>query len=393
MNFPSITAYFRQKRPLPLHRAYWNAVPLRRLASLLIAIFCLFGMVGCFVDLLDFGRKPLLPVLTWSIFSGIVAVFWILAFFRAPRWLIGALVFWVGGSMLLSNILRRLGPYTQPTPEQGTRVATIACMILSFLAYTFFMRFIQNEGSRAVRMQTELALAQGIQQTLVPAIEWRSDRLEIYGVSIPSAEVGGDLVDVVPLPDGSLFAYVADVSGHGLSAGILMGMIKTAVRTQLFDLPSPTAVFQRLNAVLPAVKEPNMYATATALHVLASDTESACRVNYAIAGQPAMLRASCDGSSWRLADQQFPLGLLTGPPYNGHTIELNPGDLLLIATDGILESANRSGEEFGLDRLEAVLREYRMATLPAIAASIHAVLSASFVQDDDQTLLLVRLVA
>lgn len=54
--------------------------------------------------------------------------------------------------------------------------------------------------------------------------------------------MGGDLVDVVPVPDGSVFAYAADVSGHGLPAGILMGMIKTAVRTQLFDLPSPTSI-------------------------------------------------------------------------------------------------------------------------------------------------------
>ena len=52
-----------------------------------------------------------------------------------------------------------------------------------------------------------------------------------------------------PLSDGSVFAYVADVSGHGLPAGILMGMIKTAVRTQLVDFPAPTAVFERLNEV------------------------------------------------------------------------------------------------------------------------------------------------
>jgi sigma-B regulation protein RsbU (phosphoserine phosphatase) len=88
------------------------------------------------------------------------------------------------------------------------------------------MRFIQNEGTVAIRMQTELAIAQGIQKTLVPTINWCSERLEIYGASIPSAEVGGDLVDVVPLSDGSVFAYVADVCGHGLPAGILMGMIK-----------------------------------------------------------------------------------------------------------------------------------------------------------------------
>ena len=69
--------------------------------------------------------------------------------------------------------MHHFGPLTHPTPEHGTRVATIACMILSFSAYLFFMGFMQNEGSRAVRMQTELAIAQGIQQTLVPIVDWR----------------------------------------------------------------------------------------------------------------------------------------------------------------------------------------------------------------------------
>jgi len=391
MAFRSLAASFSQKKPLPLHRAYWRDVPLRRLTSLLLAIFFLFGLVGCFVDLLDFGQKPFLPVIAWSLFSGFIAVVWILIYFRDPRWLLGAVVLWVVGSRLLSMFLHHLGPFDHPTPEHGTRVVTIACMILSFLAYLCFMNFIQREGSRAVRMQTELALAQGIQKTLVPAIEWRSDRIEIYGVSIPSAEVGGDLVDVVPLPDGSVFAYVADVSGHGLPAGILMGMIKTAVRTQLVDLPSPTAVFERLNEVLPAVKEPHMYATCTALRIHTAENRTPCRVEYAIAGQPAMLHASSDGSIAQLADQQLPLGLLAVPAYNGHSVNLQPGDVLLIATDGILEATNKTGAEFGLEAVEAVLRECHAQDLASIAGKIHAALSGSYVQNDDQSLLLVRL--
>jgi len=391
MEFPSITALLSQKKPLPLHRKYWRDVPLKRLTSLLVAIFLLFGMVGCFVDLLDLGRKPFIPVIAWSMFSGFIATVWILAFFRDRRWLIGAVALWIGGSSIVSAVLRRLGPFEHPTAEHGTRVATIACMILSFSAYSFFMRFIENEGRGVVRIQTELAIAHRIQQTLVPVIEWRSSNLEIYGSSLPSAEVGGDLVDVVPLSDGSVFAYVADVSGHGLPAGILMGMIKTAVRTQLLDLPSPTAVFERLNEVLPAVKEPHMYATCTALRIRPAGDGVPCRVEYAIAGQPDMLHSSSDGHVSQLADQQLPIGLLAGPAYNGHEVYLQPGDVLLIATDGILEATNKAGDEFGLDQLEGVLSESRSQGLAAIAHNIHAALSGSYAQDDDQSLLLVRL--
>ncbi|HVP55192.1 MAG TPA: PP2C family protein-serine/threonine phosphatase [Candidatus Eisenbacteria bacterium] len=391
MGLRSIAAFFAQKRPLPVHRAYWQGVPLRRLTSLLIAIFCLFGMLGCFTDLLDQGRKPFLTVVCWSLWSGLVAVLWILAYFRDRRWLVAVVLFWALGSRMLSAAMHRLGPLPHPTPEYGTRVATIACMILSFAAYLFFMGFMQREGSRAVRMQTELALAQGIQTTLVPVIDSRIGRIEIYGISLPSAEVGGDLVDLVVLPDGSLFAYVADVSGHGLPAGILMGMIKTAVRTQLFDLPTPAAVFQRLNEVLPAVKEPHMYATCTALRIHRPSTSEGCRVEYAVAGQPAMLHASSDNSVIRLSDQQLPLGLLAGPPYTGHDVELQPGDVLLIATDGVLEASDESGAEFGLDQLERFLLEQRSQPLSYIVRSVHSALAASYVQDDDQSLLLVRL--
>jgi phosphoserine phosphatase RsbU/P len=97
-----------------------------------------------------------------------------------------------------------------------------------------------------------------------------------------------------------------------------------------------------------------------------------------------------DGSIARLADQQLPLGLLTGPAYNGHQIDLLPDEVLLIATDGILEAANKSGAEFGLDQLERVLGESRTQALPSIARNVHAVLSGSYAQDDDQSLLLVR---
>jgi hypothetical protein len=286
-----ILDFFSQTRPLPSSRAFRKTVPLRRLTALLLAIFFMFGMVGCFVDLLDLGQKPFVPVIVWSVFSGFLAAVWVFAFFRNMWWLIGAFALWILGSRVISIVLMRFGPYDHPTPEFGTRVATIACIVLSILAYACFMNFIQRLGSQAVRMQTELAIAQGIQKTLVPPIEFRSDHLEIYGISIPSAEVGGDLVDVVPLPDGSVFAYVADVSGHGLPAGILMGMIKTAIRTQLFDLPSPTAVFERLNQVLPEVKESHMYATCTALRIHPASSGT-CRVDFSIAGQPAMLLAS-----------------------------------------------------------------------------------------------------
>ena len=93
------------------------------------------------------------------------------------------------------------------------------------LGFRLFLSFVTTEGLDSVRIQTELSLAHGIQATLVPTISFQSETFEIYGQSMPSTEMGGDLIDVIE-NDGNLLAYVADVSGHGLAAGQLMGMLK-----------------------------------------------------------------------------------------------------------------------------------------------------------------------
>jgi serine phosphatase RsbU (regulator of sigma subunit) len=249
--------------------------------------------------------------------------------------------------------------------------------------------FIQGEGRHAVRTETELSLAYGIQQTLVPTIEQRCAHFEIYGASLPSENVGGDLVDVVALRDGSIFAYVADIAGHGLSAGILMGMVKTAVRTQLIDLPSIQAVFERLNEVLPAVKESHMYATCTALR-LSTNGSSTC-VQCAIAGQPALLHASAATTTVaQISDEQLPLGLLREATYRTRQVPVEKGDILLVATDGILEAEDRNGVAFGMERLEQLLLANMNLLLPSLAHALQTALRHSYLQTDDQTVLLVR---
>jgi hypothetical protein len=367
---------------------YWQTVPLRRLTFLLCAIFCLFGMIAFILDLFSLGEKPFIPVLIWTLFTGVMGVSYLLVLTRRPRYIWVPLLVQVLASMAINQGIRRYGnALAHPTIQAGVRNSAIAVLVLSMAACAFFLLFIEGEGSLSVRVQTELTLAHGIQQTLVPTIEKRWPRFEIYGISVPSDKVGGDIVDVVSLSDGSVFAYVADIAGHGLSAGILMGMVKTAVRTQLHDLPSPVAVFDRLNQVLPEVKESNMYATCTALRIHAMEVE------YAIAGQPAMLLASAAGSMSRLTDEQLPIGLLPGASYQSQRVELQADDILLVATDGVLEAENKAGEEFGMEQLERLLVEHRNAPLAQIATQIRSTLQRSYRQADDQTLLLIRFLA
>jgi hypothetical protein len=371
---------------------YWQTVPLRRLTFLLLALFCLFGMIGFIVDLFALGQKPVLTVIIWTIFTGAMAVTYLLIAIRTPRLLLLVVVLHLLGSRLIAYGIHQLpGWLENPSVNSGVRTAAFAVLVLSMTACLFFLVFIQHEGRHSVRIATELSLAHSIQQTLVPKITIENPRYEVYGVSVPSDNVGGDIVDAVELPGGGLFAYVADIAGHGLSAGILMGMLKTSIRTQLLDGLSPTAVFERLNRVLPAVKENHMYATCTAVCLPAMDSTDTPAVEYAIAAQPPILHFNADaGCVARLSDEQLPIGLLPEATYRSHTMQVRPNDLLLIATDGILDAENRHGEAFGLTRLEAVLVKYQDAPLADIADYVHTALRDSYQQSDDQSLLVIR---
>jgi serine phosphatase RsbU (regulator of sigma subunit) len=371
---------------------YWQTVPLRRLTFLLLALFCLFGMIGFVVDLFALGQKPVSTVIIWTIFTGAMAVTYLVTAIRSPQSLLLAAVVHLLGSRLIAYGIHQLpGALENPPVDSGVKTAAFAVLALSMAACLFFLLFIQREGRHSVGVETELSLAHSIQQTLVPKITMQNPRYEIYGVSVPSDNVGGDVVDAVVLPDGGLFAYVADIAGHGLSAGILMGMLKTSIRTQLLDGFSPTAIFERLNRVLPAVKEDHMYATCTALRLPPMDSTNPLVVEYAIAAQPPILHFRAD-AGWvsRLGDQQLPIGLLPEPSYRSHTVQVRPRDLLLIATDGILDAENRNAEAFGLTRLEALLLKYQDAPLADIADQIHKSIRDSYQQLDDQSLLVIK---
>jgi serine phosphatase RsbU (regulator of sigma subunit) len=221
---------------------------------------------------------------------------------------------WVGFGAAVS-FLKSHFHVQEVSTSSGVRTAGAATLILVIASYSLFVRLLRGEGQESFRLRNELELARGIQKTLVPPVTMRTKTFEIYGRSDPSEKVGGDLVDVVQLEDGSMVAYLADIAGHGLQAGILMGWIST---------------------------------------------------------------------------EQFPLGLLPVPGFSAAQTKVDPGDLLVVATDGILEACNRAESEFGPDRLQQVISDHVPESLPALTERILATVRAFGKQVDDQTLLLIR---
>ena len=252
--------------------------------------------------------------------------------------------------------------------------------------FRLLLSFVTNEGLANVRMQTELSVAHGIQATLVPDIYVPTSRFEVYGKSIPSTEMGGDLIDFIENNDGSVVAYVADISGHGLAAGQLMGMLKAVLRVSCQFHQQPSTLLESADRVLPAVKTADMYATLALLYF-----NSSSEAEYALAGHLPILhyrRQHVDTT--RLSIEQFPLGLIPGGSYASQRVNYSPGDLFLLFTDGITEVVNEQDEEFGLARLERLLCRHAAQPLPQIWEMVMQEVKLYGAQQDDQSLLLLR---
>ncbi len=361
---------------------------MRELRYLMVAVFLLFGAGGFLRDVGAKGRLPVAAVLLSVLTGGCLAAGYVVVFARRISLLPFVIAIQVGASVLVAHLIGLMvgSPrFVSPSTEWGLAFAESGTWVMVLGSYGFFLGFIQTSGKRAMIAQRELQLAQGIQATLVPRISYRDERFEVCALTLPSEKVGGDVVDLV-VHDGVLFCYVADVSGHGLQAGILMGMVKTAGRTLLLDGCGLAEMQNKMNRVLPAVKEQNMYMTFAGLRFAEGD-----EAEYAAAGHPPMLH-------WRAATkdvvmlgvEQLPIGMFEGVVYETARVRYGRDDVFVITTDGVLEAENAAGEEFSAKRLEDVMR--RSETLKpeeTVQAMVDAVQSFGK-QMDDQTILVLR---
>jgi serine phosphatase RsbU (regulator of sigma subunit) len=246
-----------------------------------------------------------------------------------------------------------------------------------------YTQHVNTEGARQLRAEKELELAHQLQRILVPTVRFRDARLEVYGRSIPSDKVGGDLVDLVSA-NGKTLIYLLDVSGHGIPAGALMGSFKSAIRTA-FPEPMP-AMLDHLNQVLPSVKEPHMYATLVALAVGVEGGS----LQYTLAGHLPVLHCRSTGEVERLGYEQLPVGLLPGASYVSRSAPFAPGDLFVLYSDGIVEVINAAEEQFGIEGLESELRKGTSRPLEVICDGMMAASAAHGTVDDDRSPLLIR---
>ena len=243
--------------------------------------------------------------------------------------------------------------------------------------------FFSTEGGRYYSTLTEMNLAGAIHRSLVPEINTVVDPFEFYGCSWPSGEVSGDLVDVVQ-HDCGWCAYVADVSGHCVPAGVLMTMVKSAARTRLAAV-GPVGFLSALNQVLLPLSAPNMYVTFAFLSYTRPNME------LATAGHVPILHFDrLTGTVSERWVPNFPVALISDVPFEVSEMSSGPGDVFVFLTDGMTEVVDDQDRDLGLEPLKSVLIQSAGAPLPEIPSRLRQRALQHGKQTDDHTLLLIR---
>jgi serine phosphatase RsbU (regulator of sigma subunit) len=364
--------------------AYWRAAPLSRLKYLIAAQGSTGAALAFFFDLLRGGTAGRQAVVLLAVITAVAVVALFLVRTRGTRVMhrvalgvtvIALISFRPDISHFSNGAVSTFGIMFDAT-------AMFAIMAFGVLLYR---THISTEGARQLRSEAELALAHRLQRVLVPPIVFRNATIEVCGRSIPSDQVGGDLVDVVATDEGVL-AYLVDVSGHGIPAGTLMGAIKAAMRsTASLALGKALDV---LNRVLPSVKEPAMYATLAAVRFPAADED----VEYTLAGHlPILHYRAAAGTTEALSLQQFPLGFFDHGRYETRRVGCAPGDMFALFSDGIVESSDASDEQFGVDRVAAQLAAAPSKPLEEILEAVLAAAAAHGASHDDRSILVIRI--
>ena len=244
---------------------------------------------------------------------------------------------------------------------------------------------LYKESLEKRKLEEELAIAREIQQALLPAPDRTLPFVNAFSHNLPCREVGGDYFDYFELEGGKLGFAVGDVAGKGIAAALTTSMLQGIFSAQAqLELPLATLI-SNVNKNLVKRGPGNRFVT---LFFGILDPEG--RVTYTNAGHNPPFVVGRDGSIRELTEGGMVLGLFPEAAYESQTVRLNAGDHLVLFTDGVLEARNRSGEEFGDERLRPLLRAHAASSASEILKVINKSLSEFSVdapQHDDITMM------
>ena len=256
----------------------------------------------------------------------------------------------------------------------------------TFNEMTTSLERLVDDAAQQEIVQKELQIARDLQQSLLPSDLPASEAMEFSTLFEPSAAIGGDYFDVLRVDDERLAVVVADVSGHGLPTGLRMAMLKAALVILVEERKPAEEILRRLNGMVRAEKRQRFFVTAT----IAVIDFRRHRLQITNAAHPPsyLLRR---GRVEEILLTGSPLGAL-GDAYGRRDLDLEPGDVLVWLSDGLIEAADDTDEPFGYDRTVAALAgpaDSAVAVRNRLLAAVQAH-AGDRTPDDDRTLVVMR---
>lgn len=249
------------------------------------------------------------------------------------------------------------------TPDDVHLVAQIA----RFAAVKLETTRLREESIAKARMDEELRTAYVIQSRLLPAQLPSIDGYAFAATNRPCRTVSGDYYDVVARPDGRLYFIIADVSGKGITAALVMASVATAFNIFTRTDPSPAELVRELNTTLAPKTAPTKFVT---LVVGRLDPATGI-LEFANAGHVPPLVISRSGVE-QLRVTDMVVGLFASATYRDQSLNLQPGDSVVLFTDGVSEAENEAEEELGLERVAELVRLLHGTPAPEIIDRIES---------------------
>ena len=243
---------------------------------------------------------------------------------------------------------------------------------------------------KLVALQNELDVASQMQQSILPTSFPATAEYEIYGSMVPARNVGGDFFDILNMENGRIGLAVADVSDKGVPAALFMMSSRTLLKGSAIGMGAPGSVLTEVNSLLNENNETMMFVT---LVYAVYDPETGV-LTYANGGHCNPLVVHPGGNSTELPQTGgVALGVMPGLDYREEHTTLNPGDTMILYTDGVSEAMNAEGEEFGVERLQQLFAEQPPSSARAAIETILGGVSdfaGGTPQSDDVTCLVLR---
>ena len=284
------------------------------------------------------------------------------------------------------NLGRRLSDQPYSTDDRKL-LAGLASQVAPAIRVAQLVRQQEAQAKERERIEQELRVASLIQQTLLPKELPHLPGWEIEAYYQSARAVGGDIYDFIPLQDGRMGLVIGDVTDKGVPAALVMATTRTTLRTMATQSYDPGEVLARANESLVPVIPPAMFVTCF-YGVLNPATGD---ISYANAGHNLPYVRTANGVV-EMRATGMPLGLMTGMNYEVAQARLNPGETVLLTSDGIVESHDETGDMFGFPRLRDLVAEHEggQDLISTILDQLDRFRGEDGEQEDDVTMVTIR---